>query len=267
MATDVKWIKIATDIFDDEKIAIIEAMPDADVMIVIWFKILALAGKVNTSGVLMINDRIAYTDEMLATIFRRKLSQVKMALEVFENLDMIEIVNGVVTIPNWNKHQQLDAIENRREYQKEYMRERRDKQKQLALGNPCKTNSKPNSKPNGKQGVSTLDNISYSNSSLSKSLEDVKKQEVIINEYFEDTTLNSAFIDFIKMRKSLKNGAMTERAITMMINKLNKYEVETAIKMLEQSIVNNWKDVYEVKENLNSQKQEKEERYVKTTRI
>ena len=86
-----------------KKIAIIEAMPDADVMIVIWFKILALAGKVNTSGVLMINDRIAYTDEMLSTIFRRKLSQVRIALEVFESLDMIQIINGVVTIPNWNK--------------------------------------------------------------------------------------------------------------------------------------------------------------------
>ncbi len=250
MASDVKWIKIATDIFDDEKIAIIEAMPDADVMIVIWFKILALAGKVNTSGVLMINDRIAYTDEMLSTIFRRKLSQVRIALEVFESLDMIQIINGVVTIPNWNKHQQLDAIENRREYQKEYMRERREKQKQLALGKPCKPNSETNGKPNGKQGVSTLDNISYSNSSSSsqsKVLKEVKNQEVIINTYFDDTVLNGTFIDFMKMRKSLKNGAMTERAIKMMVKKLSEYSVETAVKMLEQSIINNWKDVYEVK--------------------
>ena len=36
--TEVKWIKIVTDIFDDEKILIIESMPEADAMIVIWFK-------------------------------------------------------------------------------------------------------------------------------------------------------------------------------------------------------------------------------------
>lgn len=163
MASDVKWIKIATDIFDDEKIAIIEAMPDADVMIVLWFKILTLAGKVNTSGVLMINDRIPYTDEMLATIFRRKISQVKLALDVFQSLDMIEIINGVVTIPNWGKHQKLDAIENKKEYQKEYMRGYRDKQKQLALKEPCKTNCKTN----GETNVRHLDNTSNSNSTLS----------------------------------------------------------------------------------------------------
>ena len=71
---DVKWIKILTDIFDDEKMLLIESMPEADSIIVIWFKLLCLAGKQNNSGVFMLNDKIAYTDEMLATIFRRPFS-------------------------------------------------------------------------------------------------------------------------------------------------------------------------------------------------
>lgn len=161
MANDVKWIKIATDIFDDEKIAIIESMPDADTLIVVWFKILTLSGKVSIDGVLMIKETLPYTEEMLASIFRRKQSQISLALKTFEMLGMIEIINGVVTISNWSKHQKLDLIEARREYQKEYMKSRRNKQKQLALGEPCKpnseTNCKPNSKPLCKQDVSTLD--------------------------------------------------------------------------------------------------------------
>ncbi|WP_202905980.1 phage replisome organizer N-terminal domain-containing protein, partial [Clostridium botulinum] len=48
---EVKWIKIVTDIFDDEKILLIENMPEADSIIVIWFKLLCLAGKMNNSGV------------------------------------------------------------------------------------------------------------------------------------------------------------------------------------------------------------------------
>ena len=47
---DVKWIKILTDIFDDEKILLIETLPEDDSIIVIWFKILCLAGKQNNSG-------------------------------------------------------------------------------------------------------------------------------------------------------------------------------------------------------------------------
>ena len=42
---EVKWIKIVTDIFDDEKILLIETLPEADSIIVIWLKLLCLAGK------------------------------------------------------------------------------------------------------------------------------------------------------------------------------------------------------------------------------
>lgn len=129
---EVKWIKIVTDIFDDEKILLIESLPDSDAIIVIWFKLLCFAGKQNNKGVLMLNDRIAYTDEMLATIFRRKKSTVKMALQVFEEFGMIEIVNGVITIPNWEKHQTLDAYEKKKIRDKMYSQERRKKQRLIA---------------------------------------------------------------------------------------------------------------------------------------
>ena len=132
MASEVKWIKIVTDIFDDEKIMLIESMPDADAIIVIWFKLLCLAGKTNTLGVLMMNDRIPYNDEMLAHIFRRPLNTVRMALKIFEKYGMIEIINNTITIPNWGKHQQMDALEKKREYQRKLMQKRRAEQKQIA---------------------------------------------------------------------------------------------------------------------------------------
>lgn len=129
---DVKWIKITTDIFDDEKILLIESLPEADSIIVIWFKLLCLAGKQNNSGVFTMGDRIAYTDKMLATIFRRKETTVQMALKTFEEFGMVELVDGVITIPNWGKHQSLEQIAARKEYQKEYQREYRAKQKLIA---------------------------------------------------------------------------------------------------------------------------------------
>ena len=128
---DVKWIKIVTDIFDDEKILLIESLPDADAMIVIWFKLLCFAGKQNNDGVFMLNDRIAYTDKMLSTIFRRKESTVQMALKTFEEFGMIEIVNGVITIPNWNKHQTLDAYEKKKQRDRIYQAERRATQRRI----------------------------------------------------------------------------------------------------------------------------------------
>lgn len=167
--SDVKWIKITTDIFDDEKIAIIETMPDADSIIVIWFKLLCLAGKTNNSGVFMMNEKIAYTDKMLATIFRRKESTVQLALKTFEEFGMIEIIDGVITIPKWGKHQNLDLIEKKREYQREYMSKYREKQRLLA----SKTNSKDNCKTNSKANVSRVE----------EDIEEEREEDIDINIY------------------------------------------------------------------------------------
>lgn len=124
----VKWIKITTDVFDDEKILMIESLPSADSIIVIWFKLLALAGKQNNGGVFIMNDRIAYTDEMLASIFRRDINLVRLAMKAFSDYGMIEIVDNVITIPNWSKHQTLDAYERKKERDRLYQQKRREKQ-------------------------------------------------------------------------------------------------------------------------------------------
>lgn len=129
---DVKWIKIVTDVFDDEKIKLIDALPECDSIIVIWFKTLCLAGKQNNGGVLMLNDKIAYTDEMLSTIFRRPINTVRLALKTFEEFGMIEIVNNTITIPNWDKHQSLDKLEQAKEKTRKRVAKHREKQKLLA---------------------------------------------------------------------------------------------------------------------------------------
>ena len=133
--SEIKWIKITTDIFDDEKIRLIDALPDHDAILVIWFKILALAGKHNRNGLLMMSDKVHYTDEMLATIFRRPLNTVRMALGIFEQFGMVEIIDGVITLPNWEKHQNIDGMEKIKEQTRNRVARHREKQKTLAQGN------------------------------------------------------------------------------------------------------------------------------------
>lgn len=133
--SEIKWIKITTDIFDDEKICLIDALPDHDAILVIWFKILALAGKHNRNGLLMMSDKVHYTDEMLATIFRRPLNTVRMALGIFEQFGMVEIIDGIIALPNWEKHQNIDGMEKIKTQTRNRVARYREKQKNLALGN------------------------------------------------------------------------------------------------------------------------------------
>jgi predicted phage replisome organizer len=132
--SDVRWIKITTDIFDDEKIQLIESMPEGDTLIVIWFKLLVLAGKQNYSGILALGDKVFYTEEMLTTVFRRKATTVKLALKTFEQFSMIAFVDGAVTIPNWEKHQNIEGLEKIRKQGRERSRRFRQKQKAVVNG-------------------------------------------------------------------------------------------------------------------------------------
>lgn len=112
---DIKWIKLATDIFDNKKIKQIETLPEGDSIIVIWFKLLALAGSVNDSGFVYFTKDIPYTEQMLAAYFNRPLTTIQMAISIFEKYGMIEIVDNVIFVSNWEKYQNIDAMERIRE--------------------------------------------------------------------------------------------------------------------------------------------------------
>lgn len=128
MASDVKWIKVSTDLFNDEKIKLIRSMPDGNSVIVVWLQLLLLAGRVNQGGFLVVSDtEIPYTEEMLSTHFDMKLSTVLMAMETFKRFGMIEIIDDIYHITNWAKHQSLDGMEKIRERDKERKREARAK--------------------------------------------------------------------------------------------------------------------------------------------
>ena len=132
--SDVKWIKIKTDIFDDEKVKIIDTLPDNDAILVIWFKLLTLAGKVNEEGYLFLNSKTPYTLDMLSAIFNRKKSTISLALKTFEQFDMVEIEdNDLINISNWGKHQNIEGLDKIKKQRRERTRKFRKKKKQKLL--------------------------------------------------------------------------------------------------------------------------------------
>lgn len=77
--------------------------------------------------------------------------------------------------------------------------------------------------------------------------EDKKKN---IKKEKETTPFGQALEDFVAYRKAIKKP-LTDRAIKLIVNKLEKLEphsVENRIKILEQSMVNGWVGVFELKE-------------------
>lgn len=132
---EVKWIKLSTQMFEDEKIRLIECMPESDALLIIWIKLLTQAGKTNANGYIYLNETIPYTDEMLATIFNRPLNIVRLALRTFEEFGMIEIKDDhFITISNWEKHQNVEGLDKIRKQTRERVARHREK-KRLQSGN------------------------------------------------------------------------------------------------------------------------------------
>ena len=132
---DVKWIKIAVDIFDNRKIKQIETMPDGESLLIIWFKLLCLAGNVNDGGLIYLTKEIPYTDEMLATQFNKPLANVRLALKTFEAFGMVEIINNIIYLSSWEKYQNTDRLAEIREKDRERKRKKRA-EKRLVLDSP-----------------------------------------------------------------------------------------------------------------------------------
>lgn len=112
MLAEVKWIKITTNMFDDEKIKLIDAMPERDTVHYIWMRLLVQAGKTNSNGYIFLNDNVPYTEEMLSTIFNRPLNSLRFALKVLRDFGMIQIQEDkLIKIANWSKHQNIEGME------------------------------------------------------------------------------------------------------------------------------------------------------------
>ncbi|AWK51020.1 phage replisome organizer [Clostridium beijerinckii] len=128
---DIKWIKLATGMPDDEKMKLIDAMPERDTVYYLWIRLLIQAAKTNADGEIFLSEDMPYTDKMLAVIFSRPLASIKLALKTLSRLGMIEITSDkVIRIVNWDKHQNIEGMERVREQNRKRAENHREKKKQ-----------------------------------------------------------------------------------------------------------------------------------------
>lgn len=101
-----------------------------------------------------------------------------------------------------------------------------------------------------------LENPKLDNPFVYKRKNTNNKRIIVIKEYiYKGEKFLETYSDFKNMRKNIKKP-MTERAEKILLTKLKKLtgenNEELAIKILEQSILNNWQDIYPLKEENNA---------------
>ncbi|HEM5070364.1 TPA: phage replisome organizer N-terminal domain-containing protein [Streptococcus suis] len=93
------YLKLKDNFFESDEAIILESMPDGYIYSNILLKLYLRSLKNN--GLLMFNDLIPYNAQMLATITRHHVGVIEKAIQIFQQLRLIEILdNGAIYMTN-----------------------------------------------------------------------------------------------------------------------------------------------------------------------
>ncbi|HEM4630267.1 TPA: phage replisome organizer N-terminal domain-containing protein [Streptococcus suis] len=114
------YLKLKDNFFESDEAIILESMSDGYIYSNILLKLYLRSLKNN--GILMFNDLIPYNAQMLATITRHHVGVIEKAIQIFQQLRLIEILdNGAIymtNIQNFVGKSSTDADRKRAEYNK-----------------------------------------------------------------------------------------------------------------------------------------------------
>lgn len=256
---EISWIKLRTDMFDDNKIKIIQNMPDGDALLVIWIRLITLAGSTNADGYVYLGEDLPYTEDMLAIIFNKPISTVRLALSTLEKLQMIELDTKGIFLVNFSKHQNLEKMMEIREYNRQKKQESRERKRQLLVNDNVKDNAltvnqNVNLDKDKEEDKEEDKEVEEDKKEKEKESKNTKKETVkSIFEYYTGGELLNVLMDFAEMRKST-NAKLTPRAAQMICNKLDTLADNDIdkIKIVENSIMNSWKGIFALKQDSNT---------------
>jgi predicted phage replisome organizer len=107
-----KYVKMRVDMYEDTKLKMIDQKPERDLINYVWNRLVLLAGKVNLEGALYFSKTRPYNIETLAIEFNRSASEIKLALDVLIELEMIDFKDAkFYSVTNFVKHQNIKTKE------------------------------------------------------------------------------------------------------------------------------------------------------------
>lgn len=192
--SEIKWIRVSTELFDDAKIKIIKKLPDGNTIILLWLYLLIQAGKVNDNGKVYFSQGVPMNEETLATVTDTPVNTVRLAMQTFIKFCMISETPGGLLITNWEKHQNIAMLDKIREDTRKRVQKFRENQKLLQQGSDSKNDNANNCNKDSEAVTLQKRDVTVSNAlsrSRSSNGNDNYKEEVE-----ETTTTEEIFYSF-----------------------------------------------------------------------
>jgi len=225
---DIKWIKLTTNMHDDEKMKLIDAMPERDTVHYLWIRLLIQAGKTNADGEIFLTEDMPYTDKMLAVIFSRPLASIKLTLKTLSHLGMIEIAaDHVIRIVNWEKHQNIEGMERVRSLNRKRVENHREKKKQ---SEEVPKNNNGQEKEAQKSGENNIPDNSDEKLNDSNE-ENIVSKNMSENEIKASTSMNTNVVNSNSITEINNYSNVTQNKSNVTVMEQNKKEIKNENKI------------------------------------
>ena len=232
------YMRLKENFFDTNEMKVLESMQDGYKYSNILLKLYLLS--LQSDGKLMLNERIPYNSQMIATITRHSVGDVEKALVLFKDLGLIEILDsGAIYMLDIQKYIGKSSTEADR--QREYQR------KISCSKEICKESNKK-STPEIEIELEKDIEIDIDTDKKKKKKSAKADLDGMINSFTENDELREALKAFLDMRKSIKKPIQTEYAFKLALNKLDRLSQNDSerIEIVNQSVEHNWQTFYEV---------------------
>lgn len=230
----ISWIKLATNMFEDEKIKLIQTLPDGNSIVLFWIKLLTLAGKTNDKGLIYLGNGISYNDEMLATITNLSTSVVRSGIKTLQEFGMIEITEeNYIQIVNWIKHQNVEGMERVRDGNAERQRVYYYRKKLEKLGINAKNKAFPDDSESLKAIYERANNEPNVRLMLANRPDEDEEEDKE-----EDIDIDTSFIQgksdglYVLPLKNNKNFYITEKYINQLSEHFESLNLHNEILMM-----------------------------------
>lgn len=258
--SDVKWIKLSIDMFENRKIRHLRKLPDGNNIVLIWVMLLSLAGKCNAGGMIFLTENIPYTPKMLADELDFEENTVILALDALERFGMIRR-DGFLVIEDWDSHQNAEGLDKIREQTRKRVARYRENQKALqshgeeernATCNDTVTQSNAPRIRNREEDIEEDTPLKGGvGGKEKKKKETPKKTDYTKAEFEQDLsvlskTMADSVVEWLKYKKQRKEAykpVSIKKFITQVKGYADQYGEEAVITVISDSIANGYMGV------------------------
>ena len=230
------YMRLKENFFDTNEMKVLESMQDGYKYSNILLKLYLMS--LQSDGKLMLNERIPYNSQMIATITRHSVGDVEKALVLFKDLGLIEILDsGAIYMLDIQKYIGKSSTEADR--QREY-------QRKISYSKEICKKSNKKSTPEIEIEIEKDIEIDIDTDKKKKKKSAKADLNGMIDSFTENEELREALKAFLDMRKSIKKPIQTEYAFKLALNKLKQLsDIDSIrIEIVNQSVEHNWQTFY-----------------------